>query len=191
MATIQILNKETLSDKKYLLQSISFEKPDEDGVFSNMAREVYFRPDAVAVLLIDEKRKKILLTKQFRLPTFLNGNDSGYTVEACAGLIDDGETPEQTACREVKEETGYQINALTKIGDGYTSPNATTEYLYLFIAAYASESNHLKYGGLRDEGERIELVEISFDEAYEQLKQGAFRDMKTIALLQHFFLFRA
>lgn len=189
MATIQILNKETLSEKKYLLQYINFEKPDEDGIFHNLAREVYFRPDAVAVLLVDEQQEKLLLTKQFRLPTFLNGSDSGYIVEVCAGLIDEGETPEQTAYREVMEETGYQIGDLTKIGGAYASPGATTEYLHLFIAGYTSETDHQKYGGLKDEGESIELVELSFYEAKEQLQQGAIRDIKTIALLQHFFLF--
>jgi len=190
MATIQILSKETLSEKKYSLQSISFEKPDEEGVFHNIVREVYFRPDAVAVLLVDEKQEKLLLTKQFRLPTFLNGNDSGYLVEACAGIIDEGETPEQTARREVEEETGYRINELTKIGGAYSSPGATTEYVHLFMAGYTSEKDHLKYGGLKEEGESIELVALSFDEAKEQLKQSAIRDVKTISLLQHFFLFR-
>src|ERR1700761_7851636 len=121
MANIQILDKETLSDKKYPLKYFRFEKPDLNGKFHNQEREVYFRPDAVAVLLVDDKQKKILLTRQFRLPAFLNGSDSGYLTEACAGLIDENESEEQTAHREVEEETGYQITNLEKIAGAYTS----------------------------------------------------------------------
>ncbi|MCR8557967.1 NUDIX domain-containing protein [Mucilaginibacter sp. BJC16-A38] len=186
MASIQILNKETLSDKKYPLQYISFEKPDKEGVFHNHEREVYFRPDAVGVLLVDEGQRKILLTKQFRLPAFLNGSDSGYLVETCAGIIDENETPEQTAHREAEEETGYQIKELEKIASAYTSAGGITEFVHLFIANYISEKDHPKTGGL--EGEDIQLIELGFDEAREKLKQGEFRDAKTIILLQHFFM---
>jgi GDP-mannose pyrophosphatase NudK len=188
MASIQILNKETLSDRKYPLKYISFEKPDNEGKFHNQDREVYFRPDAIAVLLVDNKQKKLLLTKQFRLPAFLNGSENGYLIEACAGIIDGDETPEQTVRREVEEETGYQIKNLTKIGGAYSSPNATTEFLHLFIAAYTSDEGHAKTGGLIDEGESIELIEMGFDEAREKLNRGEFRDIKTILLLQHFFM---
>ncbi|HEY8781653.1 MAG TPA: NUDIX hydrolase [Mucilaginibacter sp.] len=188
MATIQILNKQTLSDKKYPLKYISFEKPDAEGEFHNLEKEVYFRPDAVAVLLVDEKQKRLLLTKQFRLPAFLNGSESGYLVEACAGIIDKTETPEQTAHREVEEETGYQIHDLVKIGGAYSSPAGTTEFLYLFVAGYNGDKEHPKTGGLKKEGESIELVELRFGEARKKLEQGGFRDIKTILLLQHFFM---
>ena len=187
MSTIQILNKETLSDKKYPLRYITFEKPDLQGKFQNLAKEVYFRPDVIAVLLVDDERKTILLVKQFRLPTFLNGNDSGYLVEACAGIIEEGETPEQTVYREAAEETGFRIHGLEKIGGAYSSPGATTEYIHPYIARYNKESKISAGGGLAAEGESIELIELTFEEAKEQLKQGAFRDIKTILLLQHFF----
>jgi nudix-type nucleoside diphosphatase (YffH/AdpP family) len=190
MSTIQILNKETLSKRKYPLQYITFEKPDAEGKFHNLEKEVYFRPDVAVVLLVDNKRKKIMLTKQFRLPTFLNGNDNGYLIEACAGLIDEGETPEQTARREVEEETGYQIHDLEKIGGAYSSPGGSTEYFHLFIAKYNEEDKKSKGGGLEEEGESVEVIEMNFDEAREKLKQGEFRDVKTILLLQHFFLNR-
>jgi GDP-mannose pyrophosphatase NudK len=188
MSTIQILNKEVLSERKYPLKYITFEKPDADGKFHNLEKEVYFRPDATVVLLVDDKRKKIMLTKQFRLPTFLNGNDNGYLVEACAGLIDEGETPEQTARREVEEETGYQIHDLEKIGGAYSSPAGSTEYFHLFIAKYDEKDKKGKGGGLEEEGESIEIIEMGFNESREKLKQGEFRDVKTILLLQHFFL---
>ncbi len=190
MSTIQILDKQTLSEKKYKLQLISFEKPDNEGGFHNQQKEVYYRPDTVAVLPIDEKNQKLLLTKQLRLATFLNGNDSGYLVEACAGIIDEDETPEQTAYREAEEETGYVIENLEKVVSAYTSPGGVTEFQHLFMAEYTSKSDHPKFGGLKEEGESIELIELSFGDAQQKLASGAFRDMKTIVLLQHFFMNR-
>ncbi|MDB5109647.1 MAG: GDP-mannose pyrophosphatase [Mucilaginibacter sp.] len=190
MATIQILNKETLSERKYKLQYITFEKPDMEGKFHNQENEVYFRPDAVSVLLADEKQQKLLLTRQFRLPAFLNGNDSGYLVETCAGLIDEGETEEQAARREVEEETGYQINDLNKIGGVYTSAGGITEFVHLFIANYNHGDQYGQGGGKEGEAEDIELIEMEFNDAREKLKQGWFIDAKTIMLLQHFFLNR-
>lgn len=188
MASIQILNKEKLSDKKYLLEEVIYQKPDLEGKLHEQTNEIYYRPDAVAVLLVDRALEKFVLTRQFRLPTFLNGNDSGYLVETCAGLIDEGETPEQAARREVEEETGYPISSLTRIGAAYSSAGGITEYLYLFIADCDCEGEHGQGGGLEAEGEDIELVEMSFSEAKEKLLAGGFRDAKTIMLLQHFFL---
>jgi len=188
MSTIQILKKETLSDKKYPLKYIWYEKPDVDGVFHNQENEVYFRPEAVTVLLVNDKRKTILLTRQFRLPAFLHGSESGYIIEACAGIMDENETPEETARREAKEEMGCNIRDLRKIGGAYTTSGASTEFVHFFIARYDEENRSGKTGGLKEEGEDIELIETGFDEAREKLKQGAFIDAKTILLLQHFFL---
>src|ERR1700735_685089 len=190
MSTIQILDKQTLSEKKYRLQLIDFEKPDNEGSFHNLQKDVYYRPHTVAVLPVDEENQKLLLTKQFRLATWLNGNDSGYLIEACAGIIDENETPEQTAYREAAEETGYQIENLVKIASAYTSPGGVTEFQHLFMADYTSKNDHPKFGGLKEEGESIELIELSFGEALQKLTSGAFRDMKTIVLLQNFFMNR-
>lgn len=188
MAGVQILTKETLSEKKYPLKYVTFQKPDREGKMQLEEKEVYFRPDAVAVLLADKNQKKFLLTKQFRLPAYLNGNETGFLIEACAGLIDKDETPEQTARREVKEETGYEVGDLKKIAGAYTSAGGITEFLHLFIASYNSEKNHKSVGGLEEEGEHIELVELGFDEAREKLRRGEFRDVKIILLLQYYFL---
>jgi GDP-mannose pyrophosphatase NudK len=188
MSNIQILKKETLSDKKYPLKYISFEKPGEDGAFHNVEKEVYFRPDTVAVLLVDDERKKILFCKQFRLPAFLNGSESGYLVEVCAGIIDEVENPEDTAHREVGEELGYKIHDLERVAGAYSSSGGLTEFVYYFIARYDEKSKTGEGGGLKEEGESIEPVEMSFDEAKEKLKQGEFRDAKTIILLQYFFM---
>lgn len=188
MSTIQILKKETLSDKKYPLKYVWYEKPGSDGVFHNLEKEVYFRPDTVAVLPVNDKLKTILLTRQFRLPAFLNGNETGYLVEACAGIIDSNETPEQTVYREAEEEMGCKIRDPEKIAGAYTSSGGLTEFVHFFVARYDEKDRAGKTGGLKDEGEDIELVEMGFDEAREKLKQSAFIDTKTILLLQHFFL---
>jgi GDP-mannose pyrophosphatase NudK len=188
MADINILNTATLSDKRYPLKQVTFERPDLKGEIIQKKNEIYFRPDAVAVLMIDASRETILFTKQFRIATYLNGNPTGYVMEACAGLIDEGETPEQTAVREVDEETGYAIQNLIKVGQVYTSVGALPEIVHLFTATYSSANQHGEGGGKEGEGEDIELVELTFDDAYKKLKHGEFIDSKTVLLLQHYFL---
>jgi GDP-mannose pyrophosphatase NudK len=188
MATVQILNKETLSDKKYPLKSITFQKPDLDGNMREQQNEVYFRPDAVGVLLADKPNKTFLLTRQFRLPTYLNRSETGYLTETCAGLIDENETPEQAATREVEEETGYQVKSLNKIGGMYSSAGGITEFVHLFIADIDIYSAHEQGGGLEEEGEAIELIKITFNDALQKLKAGEFIDAKTLILLQNFFM---
>lgn len=188
MSDIKILKEETLSDKKYPLKYYTFQRTGSKGKLLEKKMEVYFRPDAVVVLLVDSANRKFLLTKQFRLPTYLNGNDTGYLVEACAGLIDEGESPEETAYREVDEEVGYPIRDLQKIASVYTSAGGMTEFQRLYIASYESQGSHGEGGGLEEEGEDIALVEMSFDEARDSLKNGEFADAKTILLLQHYFL---
>lgn len=190
MSRIKIVRQETLSDRKFPLKYISFQKPDLSGEMHDQENEVYFRPDAVSVLLADPVKEVFLLTRQFRMPTYLNGNESGYLVETCAGLIDRGETPEQAARREVEEETGYLINGLQKIAEVYTSAGGITELLHLFIADFDSAGPHGKGGGLEGEGEDIELVQFSFDQAGNDLKHRRINDIKTLTLLQHYLFHR-
>jgi GDP-mannose pyrophosphatase NudK len=188
MATINIIKRETIAGTKYPLQTITFQKPDLEGEIHEQENEVYFRPDAVAVLLADPKAKKFLLTRQFRLPAFLNGSDKGYLLETCAGLIDEGESAEVAARREVQEETGYPVSSLEKIGAVYTSAGGITEYVHLFVAGYDSKGAHEKGGGKAGEGEAIEVLELDFEDARERAGSGAIRDAKTMLLLQHYFL---
>lgn len=188
MAGITITKEEILSDKKYPLKKYSFQRTDSKGELLEKNNEVYFRPDAVTVLLADSVNRTFLMTKQFRLPSHLNGNETGFLVEACAGLIDECETPEETAFREVDEELGYPIQNLKKIGGVYTSAGGITEFLHMYIAEYDSKGTHGAGGGLEEEGEDIERLEMSFDEAREALQRGDFADAKTVMLLQHYFL---
>lgn len=188
MAAIQILDKQTIGGTKYPLRKIKFEKPDLDGKMHDTEYEVYYRPDAVGVLLVDEQKEVVLLTRQFRLPAFLNGSESGYLVEACAGLIDEGETPEQALRREVKEETGFALQSFEKIAGVYSSAGGITEYLHLYIGHFDSASAHEKGGGLKTENEAVEILILSFAEAKQKLKHSEFRDAKTLILLQHYLL---
>lgn len=188
MATINILERKTIAGTEYPLQQIKFQKPDQNGEMHDQTNEVYFRPDAVTVLLADPKAKTFLLTRQFRLPTFLNGSEKVYLLETCAGLIDEGETPEQAAAREVAEETGYPLANLTKIGAVYTSAGGITEYVHLFTAKYDKSGPHEKGGGKAGEGEDIELIHLTFTEAKDKVRSGAVIDAKTLLLLQHYFL---
>jgi GDP-mannose pyrophosphatase NudK len=188
MKDIRIFNQEILSDNKYPLKEISFEKPGKDGKTIKQLHEIYYRPDAVAILMVDRLEQKILLTRQFRLPTYLNGNESGYLIETCAGLIDDMESPEEAVIREAIEETGFQINNLQKVGAVFPSAGGLTEYIHLYIGEYDSNGQHEEGGGLEEEGEYIEKLEISFSDALVKVKNGSFNDAKTLLLLQNFFL---
>lgn len=189
MADIQILNKETLSDNKYLLQKITYLKYNKQGEAHEMKAEVYFRPDAVALLLYNHQQQNFLLTRQFRMPVYLNTSDTGHLTESCAGLIDEGETPAQTAIREAEEELGYQLTNVKKIGEMYSSAGGITELIHLFIAPYDVKQKVSEGGGAPGEGEDITLVELTYQEAKRMLQQGEIIDAKTIVLLQHFFLF--
>lgn len=190
MAKVQITEVKILSDKKFPLRYYQYEKPDSQGQLQKLKSEVYFRPDAAALLLYDEQQQKFLLTRQFRMPTYLNKNESGLIIEVCAGLIDEGETPEQAIIREAQEELKCTISAPQFIGACYTSAGGITEYLHLFIAPYNSGELKSKSGGLLEEGEDIEILEIAFDEAHDMLRNRKLNDAKTVMLLQHYFLFR-
>jgi GDP-mannose pyrophosphatase NudK len=189
MASIQITEQQTLSDNKYPLKLFTYQLPDENDKLIEKKTEVYYRPDAASVLLYDTERKKFLLTRQFRLPTYLNGNDTGILTEACAGLIDEGETPEQTAIREVYEETGYEITDLEKTSSVYTSAGGITEYIHMYIAPYSPEMKIGKGGGLAEEGEDVRIFELDMEEARTMLRDRKIIDAKTVMLLQYYFLF--
>ena len=189
MEQIHILNRKTLSAQTYRLEEISFTKPGLDGDRHEQKNDVYFRPDAVAVLLVDKEKEEFILTRQLRLPVFLNPQDEagGYLLEACAGLIEQGESPEQAVIREAREETGFNISEPLKIAAVYTSAGGLTEFLHLFIAKVSKSDLVAEGGGAEGEGEDIELVRISLDEARTSLLSGKINDAKTMLLVQHYF----
>lgn len=181
---IKIRQTELLSDNWYLLNKVTFDFLQKDGTLVTQKREVYDRGNGAGILLYNREQKKVILTRQFRLPTYLNGNKTGMMVEVCAGLLDQ-DHPEQCIIRETEEETGYRIKSVEKVMETYMSPGAVTEILYLFIGEYDASMKVHDGGGLIQEQEEIEVVEMPFNEAYKMIATGEIKDAKTILLLQY------
>ena len=181
---IKIKQTDLLSHNWYLLNNVTFDFLRKDGVWVTQKREVYDRGNGAGILLYNQEQKTIILTRQFRLPAYLNGNETGMMVEVCAGLLDQ-DHPEQCIIRETEEETGYRIQSVQKIMEAYMSPGAITEILHLFIGEYDATMKVNDGGGLEHEQEEIEVIEIAFEDAYKMIATGEIKDAKTILLLQY------
>lgn len=181
---IRILETKILSDNWYVLKKITYEYTKKDGTILTQSREAYDRGNGATILLYNKERKTIILTRQFRLPTFVNGNETGMLIEACAGLLYK-DNAEDCIRRETEEETGYKIKDVRKIFEAYMSPGSVTEMLYFFIAAYAKEMKVAEGGGVEHEEENIEVLELHIDEAMKMVERGEIKDGKTIMLLQY------
>ena len=181
---IKILKSEILSDNWYVLRKITYEYSKKDGTVLTQSREAYDRGNGAVILLYNQAQKTVILTRQFRLPTFVNGNPSGMLIEACAGLLDK-DNAEDCIRRETEEETGYKITEVQKIFEAYMSPGSVTEILYFFIAAYAKEMKVAEGGGVEHEEENIEVLEIGINDAMKMIETGEIKDGKTIMLLQY------
>ena len=182
--SIKIQKTELLSDNWYILNKVTFDYQKKDGSWITQKREVYDRGDGAAILLYNPNTKKVLLTRQFRLPSYLNRNESGMMIEVCAGLLDK-DNPEECIIRETEEETGYRISKVEKVMESYMSPGAVTEILHLFVGEYNASMKVSEGGGLESEQENIDVLEMSYDEAYNMISTGEIKDAKTILLLQH------
>ena len=172
-----------LSDNHYTLKKVTFSFRRRDGSEQRVSREAYDRGNGAAVLLYNIENRNVVLTRQFRLPAFLN-HHSGYLIEAAAGLLDDA-SPEVRIKAKAEEETGYSPVGLRQVFDVFMSPGAVTERLYLFVAAYDPAARRDTGGGLAQEGEDIEVLELAFDEAMAMIGRGEIMDAKTIILLQY------
>ena len=184
MTNVKIKRTEVLSQTKYSLKKIHFDLQKDDGSWESQEKEVYERSNAAAALLYNKEQGTVILTKQFRLPTYLNGNTSGVLLEACAGLLD-ADNPEDCIRREIKEETGYAVDTVQKIYEAYTSAGALTELLHLYITEYHKEQKVSEGGGLKEEKENIEIIELNFDEALQMMETGKIKDVKALILLQY------
>ena len=182
--SIKILNTEILSDNWYVLRKITYEYFKKDGTKQIQSREAYDRGNGATILLYNKEQKTVILTRQFRLPTFVNGNENGMLIEACAGLLDK-DNAEDCIRRETEEETGYKISDVRKIFEAYMSPGSVTEILYFFIAEYSKEMKVTDGGGVEYEEENIEVLEISIERAIKMIDNGEIKDGKTIMLLQY------
>lgn len=181
---VSIEKTEILSDNWYTLKKITFNIKKENGDTETQSREAYDRGNGAVILLYNTHTKNVILTRQFRLPTYINGNLDGMLIEACAGLLDN-DNPEDCVKRETEEETGYKISKVEKIFEAYMSPGSVTEILHFFIAEYSDDMKINDGGGLEEEGESIEVLQLPFDETLSMIDNGEIKDAKTIMLLQY------
>ncbi|TAI49241.1 NUDIX domain-containing protein [Flagellimonas allohymeniacidonis] len=181
---VKNIKKELLSDNWYFLNKVTFDYQKEDGSWETQIREAYDRGNGAVILLYNLKRGTVILTRQFRMPTFLNGNEDGMMIEACAGILEKGNA-EETIKMEVEEETGYKITTVEKVFESYMSPGSVTEILYFFIGRYEDTMKVSEGGGAEDETENIEVLEMPFEEALRMIQIGEIKDAKTIMLLQY------
>lgn len=180
---VKILEKKVLSDNWYKLYKYTYETNDKKGNKKIEHREAYDRGNGAVILLYNAAAKTVILTRQFRLPTYVNGNTDGLMIEACAGLLDK-DNPEDCIRKETEEETGYRIRHVQKIFEAYMSPGSVTEILYFFVAEYSKDQQVNEGGGVEGE-ENIEVLELPFEKAWQMMERGEIRDAKTIILLQY------
>ena len=181
---VDIKKIDVLSDNWYVLKKVTFDYRRSDGSWHTQEREAYDRGNGATILLYNVGHGTVVLTRQFRVPTYINGNPTGMLIEACAGLLDDDD-PATCIRRETEEETGYAISGVEHVGKAYMSPGSVTEVVHFFIAEYSAEMKVHDGGGLDHEHEDIEVLEIPFDEAFAMIRRGEIQDGKTIMLLQY------
>lgn len=180
---IRVRDVEVLSDDWYVLKKTTFEYQRRDGAWQTMSRETYDRGNGATILLYNRVRRTVVLTRQFRYPAFVNGHPEPL-IEACAGLLD-ARDPETAIRSETEEETGYRIGAPKRIFEAFMSPGSVTERLVFFVAEYEPADKVEAGGGVASEGEDIEVMEPTLDEALAMVGRGEIVDGKTIMLLQY------
>ena len=181
---VKNIKREILSDNWYTLNKYTYEYQKPDGSWETQQREAYDRGNGAAILLYNTKKGSVVLTKQFRMPTYVNGNDDGMMIEVCAGLLN-GDNPADCVRKETEEETGYKISNVKKVMQPFMSPGSVTEILYLFVGEYDESMKVSEGGGAEDETENIEVLELDFEKAMEMITTGEINDAKTIILLQY------
>lgn len=181
---IRIEKTEILSNNWYTLKKVTYSYLKKDGSLQVQSREAYDRGNGATILLYNAEKKTVILTRQFRLPTYINGNASGMLIEACAGLLD-LDNPEDCIRRETEEETGFKVKDVRKVFEAYMSPGSVTEILHFFVAAYDDHMKVHEGGGMAHEQEDIEVLELPFSDAIRMIDTGEIKDCKTIMLLQY------
>jgi nudix-type nucleoside diphosphatase (YffH/AdpP family) len=180
---IRIKDDRVLSDNHYLLKTTTFEYRRGNGEWQTQHRETYDRGNGATLLPYNVAQRTVVLVRQFRYPAYVNGYDD-LMIEAAAGLLDNA-SPETRIRAEAEEETGYRLGAVTKVFEAFMSPGSVTEKLHFFVAEYEPAMRVGNGGGLVDEGEDIEVLELPIDEALAMIADGRIVDAKTIMLLQY------
>ena len=179
---IRLREQQVLSDNWYTLRKVTFDYQRKNGAWEIQSREAYDRGNGATILLHNPAAGTVILTRQFRLPTFVNGNPSGLLIETCAGLLDD-EHPDAAIVRETEEETGYRLTAVQKVMEAYMSPGSVTERLFFYLAEYSAATERRAGGGIDEE--EIDVLELPLAQALAMVATGEIQDGKTIMLLQH------
>lgn len=184
---VQVTEEKVLSDNWYVLKRYTFNYLGKNGQWTTQQREAYDRGNGATILLHNPETDTVILTRQFRLPTFVNGNrsdgpSSGMLIEACAGLLDNDD-PQTAILRETEEETGYRIQSVEKVMEAYMSPGSVTEKLFFYLAEYDADTERSTGGGIDEE--EIDILELTLSEAVAMIHRGEIMDGKTIMLLQH------
>lgn len=181
---IKNIRKEVLSKAWYQLYRYTFDYQKEDGEWETQRRETYDRGNGAAILLYNPVKGTVILTRQFRMPTYVNNNPDGMMVEVCAGLLE-GDDPESCIIKEVEEETGFRVSEVQQVFEAYMSPGAVTEKLSFFVAEYSEDMKIGEGGGAEHESEHIEVLELPFKEALAWIESGDIQDAKSIMLLHY------
>lgn len=179
---IEVIKDKVLSDNYFILRNITYDLTRKNGDVIRHKREVYDRGNGATILLYNPEKKSVVLIRQFRVATWVNGNEDGRLIETCAGLLDDDE-PEVCIRKEAVEETGYAVSEVRKVFELYMSPGGVTEIVHFFIARYDDSIRANNGGGVEDED--IEVLELPFAQALEMMKSGEIRDGKAVILLQY------
>lgn len=179
---INVIKDKILSENYFVLRNITYELTRKNGEVIRHKREVYDRGNGATILLYNRDKKSVLLIRQFRVATWVNGNEDGRLIESCAGLLDDDE-PEVCIRKEAIEETGYQVGEVRKVFELYMSPGGVTELVHFFIAEYGDAQRVNNGGGVEDED--IEVLELPFSQALAMMASGEIRDGKAVILLQY------
>jgi nudix-type nucleoside diphosphatase (YffH/AdpP family) len=180
---ITVTAVELLASGWHVLRKTTFEHRHLDGSVTTEQRETYDRGNGATILLYDTTRATVLLTRQFRFPVYVNGNPDGLLIETAAGLLDDDE-PDAAIRREAEEELGVTLGELEHVFDVYMSPGSVTERVHFYAAPYSPASRTSGGGGLVEEGEEIEVLELDFGESLRMIADGRIADAKTVMLLQ-------
>lgn len=179
---IDLIKDKILSDNYFLLRNMTYDLTRENGEVVRHKREVYDRGNGATVMLYNRDKKTVVLIRQFRVATWVNGNPDGMLIETCAGLLDD-DAPDVCVRKEAIEETGFAVSEVRKVFELYMSPGGVTELIHFFVAEYSDAHRANAGGGIEDE--EIEVLEMPFTEALEKVKTGEIRDGKTVILLQY------
>ncbi|WP_455170187.1 NUDIX domain-containing protein [Aegicerativicinus sediminis] len=183
---VKDLSQKILSDRVYKLYEVTFGYQLQSGEWVEKNREVFDRGNGATVLLYNKDKGTIILNYQFRVPTLLNGNESGFMIEAPAGVIEEKDsTVEESMIREIEEETGYRVESVKKVMELFMTPAAVTEKIYYFIAPYTDDMKVSEGGGVAEEHEDIKVLEMPFSDAVSKIESGEIIDAKSVILLQY------